>query len=127
ARGGLVGARQDRRECGCATWFCYDAQRTPKCRLRLGDRGVGNQHGLPCVICTIGNTCSPTRRGASESAARPPASASTGRPASKALVSVGDASGSTPITLIRPAYQAATPAISPPPPTDTSSVSISGP
>src|SRR6185295_8920370 len=39
---------------------------------------------------TIGNTRSPTRRGASESAARPPASASTGCPASSAFVSVGD-------------------------------------
>src|SRR5262245_57936223 len=52
------------------------------------------------------------RRGASESAARPPTSASTGWPAASALVSVGDAKGSTPTTLMRPAYHAAIPAIS---------------
>ena len=69
---------------------------------------------------------SPTRRGASESAATLPASASTGRPASRARVSVGAPSGSTPTTRIVPPYQAATPPISPPPPTATSSVSRSG-
>ena len=59
----------------------------------------------------IGNTFSPTRRGASESAATPPAGASTGAPASSAANRVGEASGSTPTTLVRLAYQAATPAI----------------
>ena len=74
----------------------------------------------------MGNISSPTRRGASESAAIPPASASTGLPAASASVSVGAASGSTPITLGVPAHHAAMPPISPPPPTETSSVSRSG-
>src|SRR6476620_690279 len=67
----------------------------------------------------MGNMSSPTRFGASESAAIPPASASTGRPASNARVRVGAASGSTPMILILEPYQAAMPPISPPPPTAT--------
>ena len=67
----------------------------------------------------MGNISSPTRRGASESAAMLPASASTGRPALSASVKVGASSGSTPMILAAPAYQAAIPPISPPPPTGT--------
>ena len=55
----------------------------------------------------------------------PPAGASTGRPAASAICSVGASRGSTPITLMRPSYQAAMPPIRPPPPTATSSVSRS--
>lgn len=51
-----------------------------------------------------------------------PASASTCRPASSALESVGEASGSTPITLVSPAYHAAMPPMRPP--TGTNRVSI---
>ena len=53
----------------------------------------------------------------------PPAGASTGRPASSALVKVGADSGSTPTTFTVPANHAATPPMSPPPPTETSTVS----
>ena len=59
----------------------------------------------------------------------PPAGASAGPPARRAAVSVGDAAGSTPTTRVpgrAPAYQVATPAISPPPPTATSTSSRSG-
>src|ERR1700683_2950546 len=63
-----------------------------------------------------GTTSPPPRRGANESAAIPPASASTGRPASSARVSVGAFSGSTPTILMRPWYQDEIPAIKPPPP-----------
>ena len=73
-----------------------------------------------------GNMSAPTRFGASESAAMPPAGASTGSPASSARVSVGAASGSTPITGTRPAYHAAMPPIRPPPPTATRSASSFG-
>src|SRR5690348_2761015 len=50
----------------------------------------------------MGYTSVPTRRGARESAAMPPAGASTGPPAWSAIVSVGEASGSTPTTLTLP-------------------------
>src|SRR5207244_14631 len=72
-----------------------------------------------------GNMSSPTRRGASESAAMPPAGASTGFPASSARASVGAASGSTATIRIELPYHAAIPPISPPPPTATRSVSRS--
>ena len=107
---GSATMRRPRHSCACA-FAIASSETSTVCRA---------------YFWTIGNTRSPTRRGASESAARPPASASTGCPASSALVSVGDANGSTPTTLTRPAYQAAIPAISPPPPTETSTVSISG-
>src|ERR1700692_1306396 len=64
----------------------------------------------------MGNISSPTRLGASESAAMPPASESTGRPARSAFQSVGAASGSTPTIFTPPSYHAATPPINPPPP-----------
>src|SRR5712692_10935599 len=51
----------------------------------------------------MGNMSSPTRLGARESAAIPPAGLSTGRPARSALDKVGAASGSTPMILIFPA------------------------
>ena len=44
----------------------------------------------------------------------------------KRLESVGEASGSTPMTLILPLYHAAMPPIRPPPPTGISRVSIPG-
>ena len=74
----------------------------------------------------MGNMSSPTRAGASASAAIPPAGASTGRPACSARCSVGASSGSTPTTRVSPRYHAAIPPISPPPPTATSTVSRSG-
>ncbi len=73
----------------------------------------------------IGNVSSPTRFGARESAAIPPAGASTGFPAASARVSVGASSGSTPTILTSPPYHAATPPMRPPPPTATRRVSIS--
>ncbi len=55
-----------------------------------------------------------------------PTSASTGRPASRARVSVGAPSGSTPTSRTREPYQPAMPESSPPPPTPASTVSSSG-
>jgi puromycin-sensitive aminopeptidase len=75
---------------------------------------------------TIAKAISPASAAPSESAAYPPTSTSTGRPASRAAVMQRLASGSTPITRVRPSYQAATPPISPPPPIATSTVSASG-
>src|SRR6516162_9976653 len=69
---------------------------------------------------------SPTRRAPSESAAAPPTGASTGRPAFSAWVRLGASSGSAPTTRTRPAYPAAIPASSPPPPTLASTVTAAG-
>src|SRR5262245_35641225 len=77
-------------------------------------------------FCAIANISVPTRRGASESAAIPPAGASTGSPARMAIVNVGASTGSTPTTRTRPSYHAASPPIKPPPPTATSTVSSFG-
>ncbi len=74
----------------------------------------------------MGNMSSPTRLGASESAAIPPAGLSTGRPAWRAFANVGAASGSTPMSLIFPAYQAAMPPMRPPPPTADGSLTEQG-
>ena len=75
----------------------------------------------------IGNISSPTRRGASESAAMPPAGASTGSPGLRARVSASARPRARRRSPGRGrAYHAAMPPISPPPPTATSSVSSSG-
>src|SRR3989442_841328 len=64
---------------------------------------------LATPACAMGNMSLPTRRGASESAAMPPAGASTGRPALSASESVGAVSGSTPTIVTVPPYQPAMP------------------
>ena len=117
---------EQRGERGRAARLDDQAERVPQHGLRAQDRLVVDQDDALDVRWAIGNISSPTRRGASESAAMPPAGASTGSPACSARCSVGAASGSTPITRMRPPYHAAMPPISPPPPTATSNVSRSG-
>jgi hypothetical protein len=65
----------------------------------------------------------PIRRAPSESAAMPPTDTSSGAPASRARYNVGASSGSSAITRQRLANHAAMPAMRPPPPTLTSTVS----
>src|SRR5215831_5660121 len=87
------------------------------CQSALWERSdcpVSDEHDAMHMISNDWKTRSPTRRGASESDAKPPASASMERPAAKAFVRVGEANGSTPTSLMRLAYQAAMPAMSPP-------------
>ena len=68
----------------------------------------------------------PARCAPSASAATPPTSTSTTSPAASARDRVGQRWGSTPITRVSVAYHAATPAMSPPPPTATMTVSSAG-
>src|SRR4051812_36250137 len=95
-----------------------------RCAARIASSSTSSTRST--YFCASGNMSSPTRFGARESAAMPPASASTGLPACNALLSVGARRGSTPMSRIRFSYHAAMPPISPPPPTATSNVSSFG-
>ena len=80
--------------------------------------------------CTNGDAAAhgtaPIRLAPSESAARPDTETSTGVPAAIASRMAGISSGSTLTTLTASRYHDAVPAISPPPPTATSTVVASG-
>ena len=86
--------------------------------------------GTSTASCTNGDAqahgTAPIRFAPNESAATPDTPTSTGSPATSARSIAGITSGSTLTTLARPRYHDATPAISPPPPTATSTVSSPG-
>ena len=120
---GDVGARQDRGQCRRAARLGHEPQRGPQRPLGVADGVVAARR--PRRARTARPPPTAPRRSAWRPTSRrpgPTTETSTGSPAASASRMAGISSGSTLTTFAPPRYQDAAPAISPPPPTATSTV-----